>query len=78
MAQGALTVSGADIAVAVTGIAGPGGGTAEKPVGLVYVGYASKDKRYFKKLNLSGTRDEIRLLTVANVLEIIIKQLENK
>lgn len=78
MAEGALNVSGSDIAVSVTGIAGPGGGTKEKPVGLVYVGFASKDKRYFKKLNLSGTREEVRLKTVANVMEIIIKQLEIK
>jgi len=78
MAEGALKVSGADIAVSVTGIAGPGGGTQLKPVGLVYVGFATKDKRYFKKLNLTGDREKIRLLTVANVIEIIIKQLENK
>lgn len=78
MAEGALRVSGADVAVSVTGIAGPGGGTLLKPVGLVYVGFASKDKRHFKKLNLTGSREEVRLKTVANVIEIIIKQLENK
>ena len=78
MAEGVLRVSGADVAVSVTGIAGPGGGTLLKPVGLVYVGFASKDKRHFKKLNLTGSREEVRLKTVANVIEIIIKQLENK
>lgn len=78
MAEGALIKSGADIAVSVTGIAGPGGGTPLKPVGLVYVGLALKDKRLFKKLNLTGNREMIRLLTVKNVLELIIKQLENK
>ena len=76
MAQGALRVSGSDIAVSVTGIAGPGGGTALKPVGLVYVGFASEDKRLFKKLNLSGNRDTVRLATVKNVLELIINQID--
>lgn len=76
MAEGALKVSGADIAVSATGIAGPGGGTKEKPVGLVYIGFASKTKRDFKKLNLSGDREEVRLATVKNVLEMIIKHIE--
>ena len=78
MAKGARLRANACIGISTTGIAGPGGGTKEKPVGLVYVGFASKDKRYFKKLNLSGTREEVRLKTVANVMEIIIKQLEIK
>lgn len=76
MAEGAVRVSGADIAVSVTGIAGPGGGTPQKPVGLVYVGFAAKDKRLFKKLNLSGDRETIRQLTVMNVLELIINQID--
>ena len=78
MAQGALLVSGADIAVSVSGIAGPGGGSEEKPVGLVYIGYAEKNKRLFKKLNLSGTREEVRLQTVKFALEMIINKIENK
>lgn len=78
MAEGALRVSGADIAVSVTGIAGPGGGTVQKPVGLVYVGFATRDKRLFKKLNLSGDRDSIRNQTVDSVLELIINQMKNK
>ncbi len=76
MAEGALEVSGADMAVSVTGIAGPDGGTALKPVGLVYVGFAKGEKRLFKKLNLSGNRDTVRLQTVKNVLELIITQID--
>ena len=76
MAEGALRVSQADVAVSVTGIAGHGGGTALKPVGLVYVGYASGNKRIFKKLNLSGDRETVRMSTVANVLELISDMLE--
>lgn len=70
MADGALLMSGADIAVSVTGIAGPGGGTADKPVGLVYIGIArrgSKTKTY--KNNFDGTRDAIRQKTVIRALE---------
>lgn len=77
MAEGTLRVSGADIAVSATGIAGPGGGTAEKPVGLVYVGYAAAGKTSFKKLNLTGDRETVRKKTVENVLELILNIAEN-
>ena len=72
MAQGVLNLSGADIAVSVTGIAGPGGGSDEKPVGLVYIGIAKKDgfaKAY--KNNFDGTRDEVRTKTVIRALELV-------
>ena len=52
MAEGARNVSGADLAVSTTGIAGPTGGTPEKPVGLVYCGISTKDKSYAIKLML--------------------------
>ena len=58
MAEGALRHSKADIAIAATGIAGPGGGTPEKPVGLVYLGIALKAKHdsYALKNNFTGDR----------------------
>ena len=76
MAEGALIVSGSDIAVSVSGIAGPGGGTCEKPVGLVYIGLASKNKRLFNKFIFNGSRDEVRQQTVNMAFEMIINQID--
>lgn len=75
MAIGAKKVSGSDIAVSVTGIAGPGGGTSEKPVGLVYIAFACEDGCFVKKLNLSGTREEIRKQTCDEVFLMIKEQI---
>ena len=76
MAQGARRVSGADIAVAVTGIAGPGGGTPEKPVGLVYVGISSGHGTRAVRLGLGGSRDEIRRRTVLCALDLVMEELK--
>ena len=75
MAIGAKKVSGSDIAVSVTGIAGPGGGTPEKPVGLVYIAIADKDGAEYRKLNLDGTRGEIRAKTCDCVFDLIKEKL---
>ncbi len=75
MAIGARKVSGSDIAVSVTGIAGPGGGTEEKPVGLVYIAIADKDGAEHRKLNLDGSRDEIRKKTCDCVFQLIKEKL---
>lgn len=73
MAEGALNVSGADIAVSVTGIAGPGGGSEEKPVGLVYIGIAVKGSDTVSYRNIfDGTRDEVREQTVIRALNLVI------
>ncbi len=78
MAEGARAASGADIAVSVTGIAGPGGGSAEKPVGLVYIALADKDGTIVKKTNLDGSRDKVRGRTVKNVLKMVIQRIDEK
>lgn len=73
MAQGALKNSAADIAISVTGIAGPGGGSPEKPIGLVYLGYATKNgKNNAIELRLHGDRDTIRRETKQRALKHII------
>ncbi len=65
MATGVLGVLSADVALAVTGIAGPGGGTPEKPVGLVYVALVRRGGRGWDlELRLAGSRSEIRLQAV--------------
>jgi len=60
MAAGMRRFSGADHAISVTGIAGPGGGTDEKPVGTVYIGMADENGTSSIKLNLPGERDLVR------------------
>ena len=76
MAQGALRRSGATIAVAVTGIAGPGGGSDEKPVGLVHLAAA---RRGHPTLHLRavfpGDRTTVRLATVAAALDLVLKRI---
>ena len=71
MAQGLRERSGADIAVSTTGIAGPSGGTKEKPVGLVYVGCADKNGVRVERLQLTGSRERIRNLAALRALDMI-------
>ena len=75
MARGVREALGADIGVSSTGIAGPGGGTAEKPVGTVYIGISTKDGESFRKLSLSSmrSRDYIRKVSVANAYDLVLK-----
>lgn len=79
MAEGALRSSNAGLAVAVTGIAGPGGGTAEKPVGLVYLGVAVRrgGKSFTLKNDFSGDRAAIRLKTVEAALAALLGEIKH-
>lgn len=71
MATGLRLQSGADIAVATTGIAGPGGGTKEKPVGLVYVACADRNGVRVERLQLGGSRERIRSLAALRALDMV-------
>lgn len=78
MAAGAARAARADVAVAVTGIAGPDGGTPEKPVGLVYIGCSVKGKVTVKKCQFSGSRGQIRESAVAAALKLVRKCVEKR
>ena len=73
MAKGALQNSQADIAVAITGIAGPGGGSKRKPVGLVYFAAAMRDGKRVARARRFGKigRQRVRLRSVAQALELL-------
>ena len=68
MAEGIRSKVGADLAISTTGIAGPGGGTDQKPVGLVYVGLATAKGVQVEKIQLYGERESVRQLTVQAAL----------
>jgi nicotinamide-nucleotide amidase len=72
MANGALVQSAADLSVAVTGIAGPGGGTPSKPVGLVHLAAAARDGRLIhERIVFSGDRASVREQTVVLALDLL-------
>jgi nicotinamide-nucleotide amidase len=75
MASGIRRVSGTDIGLSITGIAGPGGGSDEKPVGLVYIALAHENGVIVKKLNLWGSRSRIRHVTCLNAFDMIRRHL---
>ncbi len=78
MAEGAASRSGADIAFSVTGIAGPTGGTKEKPVGTVCFGVFFKGKTVTTTAHFKGGREDVRKSAVAFVIDMMISLVEQE
>lgn len=73
MARGAQQVSGARFSVAVSGVAGPGGGSVEKPVGTVWLAWAAGDDLFSRRCHFSGDRQAVREQTVRAALVGLIR-----
>ncbi len=76
MALGALISSKADYALSISGIAGPTGGSEEKPVGLVWFGLASKKRIWAESKIFNGDRDQIRAQAVQHAVQLLLSKLD--
>jgi nicotinamide-nucleotide amidase len=77
MASGALRHSRADYSVAVTGVAGPGGGSDDKPVGTVWIAVASVEKMLAKRYQFDGDRQAVRAATLIAAIEVLLDLIES-
>ena len=78
MAEGIAKESCSNTSIATTGIAGPGGGTKEKPVGLVYIAVHVNNNTIIEKCNFSGNREEVRVSATNHALKMLKIELENQ
>jgi len=76
MAQGALQHAQADCAIAVTGVAGPGGGSPEKPVGTVWIAWQTPNRRLVTRHQFAGDRAAVRAATVEQALRTLLRLLQ--
>jgi len=72
MASGALRHSKADYSIAVTGVAGPGGGSDDKPVGTVWIAVASAEQMVARRYQFDGDRQAVRVATMQTALELLL------
>lgn len=80
MARGARERTGSDIGISATGIAGPGGGSEQTPVGTVFLGISTEDGEDFRRLSLSPkrSREFIRIVSATNAYDMVIKSIKSK
>ena len=74
MARGAREVLRADIAVSVTGLAGPGGDDFGNPVGTVFIGYSDREKTLFREYHFPGGREQVRSRTTEAALRLVLEE----
>ena len=77
MASGALRHSRADFSVSDTGVAGPGGGSDDKPVGTVWIALASAEKMIAKRYQFDGDRQAVRVATMQTAIELLLDLVES-
>lgn len=73
MAEGARKVLGADVAVAVTGLAGPDGDEFGNPVGTVFIGYADEKTAFARECHFEGDRAQVRAQTICAALQLVLE-----
>lgn len=78
MAEGAANAANAEVSLSTTGIAGPGGGTLEKPVGLIYIGCHINGETYVQECRFEGSREENRNAAVESALSFLEKHIVSK
>lgn len=78
MAEGARKVTNVDLSLSVTGIAGPSGGTIQKPVGTVYIGLSCKIGNFVRHFSFKGDREEIKRQTSDAALTFILDYIEGR
>ncbi|MBI5706796.1 MAG: competence/damage-inducible protein A [Armatimonadetes bacterium] len=76
MAEGAKGLIGADWALSITGVAGPGGGSEAKPVGLIYIGWSGPDSSGAQEFKFRGSRESIRIRSIQSALVLLREKLE--
>jgi nicotinamide-nucleotide amidase len=75
MARGARAALKADLGISVTGVAGPGGGTPEKPVGLTWIGFSSTEDEFAERFVWEGTREENKSASAQAALTVLLGQI---
>ena len=78
MARGARRILNTDIAVSVTGIAGPGGGTPEKPVGTTWIGLVAKQGEWTRLFQFSGNREQNKISSANAALQMLLDYLQDQ